>query len=245
MSRRNNDKGRLGPFVPVLKETLDCAAWKAMSHGARSLYIAIKRRYSNNTHNNGRLYLSQRDAAEEIGSHTNQIGRWFRELQHFGFIVMTSAGCLGVDGDGIAPHWRLTELGHMKEPPTRDFLRWDGKAFRDRAPTPPKRHKKQNPVLENADGVSAKTSTPLYAKTRTMLQPSVRENADIVEGVSVLEKQDILSIPLGGAEDAVRGPDQVSRAQFEEKLCETPTDNGGGRVCGASWSSYAKRKSMS
>jgi hypothetical protein len=208
---RNNDKGRLGPFVPLLKETLDCAAWKAMSHGARSLYIALKRRYSNNTHNNGRLYLSQRDAAEEIGSHTNQIGRWFRELQHFGFIVMTSAGCLGVDGDGIAPHWRLTELGHMKDPPTRDFLRWDGKTFRDRAPTPPPKHpKKQNPVLENADGVSAKTSTLLSVKTRTTLPRSVLENADIAEGVGVLENADILSIPLGAAEDAVRRTDQVS-----------------------------------
>jgi hypothetical protein len=102
---------------------------------------------------------------------------------------MTSAGCLGVDGDRIAPHWRLTELGHMKEPPTRDFLRWDGKPFRDRAPSPPpKRPKKQNPVLENADGVSAKTSTPLYAKTRTTLQPSVLENPDIVEEVSVPRK---------------------------------------------------------
>jgi hypothetical protein len=109
--RHNKDKGRLPPFVPLLKETLDSPAWKAMSHGARSLYIALKRRYNGNNHHNGRIYLSQREAANEIGSHTNQIARWFCELQQYGFIVMVKPGCLGVDGKGRAPHWRLTRIG--------------------------------------------------------------------------------------------------------------------------------------
>jgi hypothetical protein len=121
-----SDKGRLAPFVPLLKETLQAAAWKAMSHGARSLYVALRARYSQNAHNNGRIYLPQRIAAEEIGSDIKQVGRWFRELQHFGFVVMTDPGCLGVDGKGRAPKWRLTELGYMKDAPTRDFTRWNG-----------------------------------------------------------------------------------------------------------------------
>jgi hypothetical protein len=37
--------------------------------------------------------LSQRDAAKELRSHHNQIARWFRELVHYGFIVMTRPGC--------------------------------------------------------------------------------------------------------------------------------------------------------
>ena len=37
---------------------------------------------------------------EEVGSGTSQIGRWFRELQPYGFIVMVSPSCLGVDGKG-------------------------------------------------------------------------------------------------------------------------------------------------
>jgi hypothetical protein len=119
--RSNKDKGRLAPFVPLLIETLDCPAWKAMSMGARVLYAALKRKYGVAIHNNGRLYLSQRDAVAEIGSHRDQIARWYRELQHYGFIVMTDPGCLGVDGRGNAPHWRLTELGYMKDPPTRDL----------------------------------------------------------------------------------------------------------------------------
>jgi hypothetical protein len=38
MSRRLA-KGRIsGPFVPLLKDTIKTEAWKALSHGARSLY---------------------------------------------------------------------------------------------------------------------------------------------------------------------------------------------------------------
>jgi hypothetical protein len=58
MSKR--DKGRLPPFVALLKETLASPAWLAMSHGAKTLYVALKARY--HLHNNGRLFISQRDA---------------------------------------------------------------------------------------------------------------------------------------------------------------------------------------
>jgi hypothetical protein len=113
-------------------------------HGrARVLYIALLRRYNRDFHNNGRIYLAQRKAAEEIGSHKDQIARWFRELKHYNFIVMTQGHCLGVEGKGHAPHWRLTELGYMKDQPTRDFMRWKpGDFFAD---------EKQNPVPENRD----------------------------------------------------------------------------------------------
>ena len=124
-------KNRLPPFVPLLNATIDAPAWRAMSHGARSLFIALKRRYDYKNHNNGRLFLSQRRAADELRSHHNEIARWFRELQHYGFIVMVRPGVLGVDGKGKAPRWRLTELGYMTEPPTRDFTRWAGRTFKD------------------------------------------------------------------------------------------------------------------
>jgi hypothetical protein len=126
---KERHKNRLPPFVPLLINTLDQPAWQAMSHGAKMLYIALKRRYSPNNHNNGRIFLSQRMAAKELNSHHNQIARWYRDLQHFGFIVMQTPGCLGVEGRGQAPRWRLTELGYMGAPPTRDYERWDGKPF--------------------------------------------------------------------------------------------------------------------
>jgi DNA-binding HxlR family transcriptional regulator len=73
--------------------------------------------------------LSARDGAEDTGFSKNAISRALRELQHYGFIVMTKGGCLGVEGKGVAPHWRLTELSYMLDPPTRDFLKWDGEMF--------------------------------------------------------------------------------------------------------------------
>ena len=138
MSRRK-DKGRLAPFVPVDQEMLNSPAWRATSMGARMLYIHLKRRWSFKQRNNGRIFLSQRDAQEEIGLRwRDRIGRWFRELQHFGFIAMTNAGGLGVDGKGKAPHWRLTELeapggrnGDTMMLPTKDYLKWNGDKFKD------------------------------------------------------------------------------------------------------------------
>jgi len=96
------------------------------------LYVALKRRYRHKDHNNGRLFLSQRMAAKELNSHHNQIARWYRELQHYGFIVLSQPGYLGVEGKGKAPRWRLTELGYMRDLPTRDYERWDGTAFVDK-----------------------------------------------------------------------------------------------------------------
>ena len=147
---RERQKDRLGPFVPVLVDTLDQPAWRALSHGAQMLYIALKRRYSVRTHNNGRIFLAQRTAAKELRSHHNQIARWFRELQHFRFILMVTPGCLGIEGRGQAPRWQLTELGYMRELPTRDYARWDGSPFVDRKKS--RARKQARSVRENQHG---------------------------------------------------------------------------------------------
>jgi hypothetical protein len=178
-----------GPFVAVLKDTLRAPAWRAMSHGARSLYICLKSRYNSKQRNNGRLHVSQREASREIGSSFEQIARWFRELQHFGFIIMISPGCLGLDGKGKAPHWRLTECAYMTDSPTRDFTKWNGEPFEDR-----KRHrKKQDPVAETRNGPLRKTATPLLRKTATLHPPTVAESRNIQATPIVAESRNISS----------------------------------------------------
>jgi hypothetical protein len=148
------DKGRLPPFVPLGLEMMRSSAWRATSLGARWLYVHLKRRWSFKQRNNGRLFLSQRDAQEELGtSCRDSVSRWYRELQHYGFIVMTSPGSLGVDGQGKAPHWRLTEVeapggrnGDTWMLATKDYLKWDGTKFPDdRGAVKREREKKQNP----------------------------------------------------------------------------------------------------
>jgi len=141
------EKGRIqGPFTPLLHTTMGTPAWKALSHGARSLYVALK---SHVPKHRNEAFLSHRNAERQVGSSRRLIARWFRELEHYGFIVKTKHGSLGVDGRGKAPHWRPTELGATSktsstgvfEPPTNDFFRWDGTRFRDSQnlkPRPPR-----------------------------------------------------------------------------------------------------------
>jgi hypothetical protein len=169
MSKRQ-EKGRLAPFVPYLKETMREPAWKIMSMGARLLYLHLKARYNLQSHNNGRLYLPTRMASEELGNaNLRCIGRWFRELQHYGWIVMMEAGALGVEGKGRAPRWRLTELGYMKDPPTRDYTRWQGDLFVDQKPV----RRKQNPDGTKAIRVMAQRQSPVMAQV-----PSVSPASD-------------------------------------------------------------------
>jgi hypothetical protein len=128
-----------GIFTPMLHDTMDTPAWRALSHGAKVLYLALKRRSNQTLDNNGKVFLSQRMAKRELGSGRQQIARWFRELEHYGFLVMVTPGNLGVNGKGHAPRWRLTELPYGGEPPTRDFARWDGTQYRapkNRIPAP-------------------------------------------------------------------------------------------------------------
>jgi hypothetical protein len=120
---------RLPPFVPLLREMLASPAWRAMSPYARCLYMALKAQHTAKN-NNGHIFLGQRGASEETGISRPKIAQCFRELMHYGFIVMTTPGCLGSDGNGKAPHWRLTELETSQGPATSDFKHWTGNRFR-------------------------------------------------------------------------------------------------------------------
>jgi hypothetical protein len=169
---RRKDKGRLPPFVPLDVEVMKSPAWRATSFGARWLYVHLKRRWSYKQQNNGRLFLSHRDAQAEIGGNRDSISRWFRELQHYGFIVMTSAGCLGLDGKGKAPHWRLTELpapggrnGSTLMLATKDFLKWTGTKFQDnRGAVKRASERKQNPGPQTGATLARKQGPALPRK---------------------------------------------------------------------------------
>jgi hypothetical protein len=115
-----------------------------MSHGAKWLYAMLLTRYNVKAGNNGRVYLAQRKATQMMRSGRKQISRWYRELAHYGFIIQTSGGALGLDGKGRSPHWRLTQFpavqdvalpdGTARRMPvqaTKEFLLWDGTVFRN------------------------------------------------------------------------------------------------------------------
>jgi hypothetical protein len=187
------------PFVMITNQVLDSPAWRAMSHGARSLYVALKRRYSHNFRNNGKIYLSTRIARKELGrSGLSEIGRWFQELQYYGFIVMMKPGCLGADGKGKAPRWRLTEVAYMRgtssrgmeDMPTQDFLRWNGVPFTKHHSggdhLKPERDKR-NPDPENRITSIQKAGSLVIQKAGSLKGTTDPENR-IIQAPKVIQK---------------------------------------------------------
>jgi hypothetical protein len=66
-SSKKRRKGRLPPFVPVFRTTLASPAWKRLSYGARALYVVLRSYLRVDNLNNGKVYRSSRDAAEDLG----------------------------------------------------------------------------------------------------------------------------------------------------------------------------------
>jgi hypothetical protein len=186
----------MGPFVALPLPILDTPAWRAMDHIARLLWIALRRKLRNDGLNNGKIYLSCRNAAEAIGGNKDTIARRFAELEHYGFLRKTTEGFLGVDGRGIAPHYRFTDLAHGTHPATRDYEKWDGSTFKN----PPRKsgRKKQNPVLRRR--------TPRIAPSdirRASNGSSVCiARSDINEAPRCIAPSDISRLPLQSASEA-------------------------------------------
>ena len=112
------------------------------------LYIALIRPLSFNADNNGKIFLATRKAAEQLGTSQRRTCGWFRELEHYGFIVLTEPGTAM-----RAARWRITDAGWGKLDgkgiePTKDYLKWDGVLF--------ERH--------NPDGTITKSSRPKFKK---------------------------------------------------------------------------------
>jgi hypothetical protein len=161
-----------GPYTALPKAITGSLAWRTMSFGARLLYIELRGWLRNDRLNNGKLFLSCRSAAKAIGADKTSIANWYAENEHYGFLRKTSEGFLGVDGRGIAAHYRFTDLAHGTHPPTRDFEKWNNEPF-IYTPRRPAR-KKQNPVRktrtprpENPDIRRGSGNGSYVRKTRT------------------------------------------------------------------------------
>jgi hypothetical protein len=204
MSRRKY-KGRLGDFVPLIKSTLKTPAWRAMSHGARSLYAHLKWRYNTQLCNG--VYLSARKGAEELGSSKDYVARWHHELLHYGFIrvIEGKEARLGSDGEGMAAHVRLTEHPYGDSPPTRDFDRWDGTKFHYQ-----QRKQKQKPVPQTGDTPSHKLGTPAAPKLVKTADPRPTNWGHKKRPMPVLQTGDITSLT-------------TPCATLEPKVWSTPT----------------------
>jgi hypothetical protein len=184
MAKRQRSN-RIGPYVALPKAIKNTPAWRAMSPGARLLWIELRGWLRNDWSNNGRMFCSCRIAAKEIGCNKDTVAHYYVENEHFGFLRKTRGGCLGVDGYGIAPHYRFTDLPHGTHAATRDFEKWGGAPFVYQ----PRRaaRKKQNPVRktrtpcpENPDIGSRRSGASLCLKNPDIhVAPRCPENPDI------------------------------------------------------------------
>jgi hypothetical protein len=179
MSRRYKDKGRIpGQYTAIRWEILDSAAWKQMSMGARLLYIALIKPLSFNRDNNGKIFLSTRHAAEQLGANQDSICFWYRELEHYGFIVMTEPGSTGPKGK--AARWRVTDVGWGKLDgksiePTKDYLKWTGEVFERRRPKsekrPTKPHRVNGPTVHRGERANRSLGVPSERSNRSYAKP--------------------------------------------------------------------------
>jgi hypothetical protein len=128
--RKQRKKLIPGHFVPLLTATMATPAWRAMSFGARLVYVGLRAKMYHDARNNGTFYLSCRAAAKALGTKsTRSVVRWLAELEHYGFVRKTGEGFLGLNGRGIAARYCLTEYAHGTNSPTRDFEQWNGELF--------------------------------------------------------------------------------------------------------------------
>ena len=140
-------------FVQLPHGFLKEPAWKALKPGARILYIALKRYF--NGQNNGRIFLSVRKAAEDTGMSKSAIESYFMELTDKGFIRTAKKGHLGIEGQGQATSWVLSEIGFKGMRATKEYQKWQSK--------------KQNPVLKS------KTGCPEIKDTKSNKCPEIQD----------------------------------------------------------------------
>jgi hypothetical protein len=129
MSKRRNGKGKLAPFTALFRHTTKSAAWLALSVGAKATFVALQSLHNDKAQN--AVWISARDAVEQygLGQTKDAVGTWFKELEHYGFVVMVQGAHLGATGKGKSATYRLTDRYHAGKPPTYDFMSWDGVLF--------------------------------------------------------------------------------------------------------------------
>src|SRR5262245_29170908 len=201
MKRKRSSEG---PFVMIPLKILDAKAWHATDPIARLLWIELRRKLRNDRLNNGKIYRATLVAAKAIGASKNTIVRRYAELEHYGFLRKTTGAYLGLDGRGIAPHYRFTDLMHGTQPATRDYEKWDGELF---AYTPRhSRSKKQNPVPRRGTPRTTRWDIPKVAGGGAVCTTAW----DIDESPKCTTAWDMSRLPVvEGMDEGIRGSPSV------------------------------------
>ena len=121
---RRRKKGRgTPPFIQIFKYMLETPAWLSLPVIARAAYLHLAARY--NGSNNGKISLSARVLAKELGCAPGTAARALIKLDDAGFIRPTSIGQFKLRNRKASEYhlttFRCDETG---EAATKDFQQW-------------------------------------------------------------------------------------------------------------------------
>jgi hypothetical protein len=105
---KRDKKGNRSQFIMLDHWVFEHSNYRSLCLGARGLLWELIRKYDG--YNNGRLFLSHRDAAQRLGCSRNTVGGYYKELELAGFILKTRGHCLGPEGKGQSTQWELTHV---------------------------------------------------------------------------------------------------------------------------------------
>lgn len=164
-SGRRGDSGRdSGGFVALPWSVLDCPAYAALSHPARSLLMEIARQIVRD--NNGRLLASAAHLSKRGWNSADVITRAKRELLAAGFIHETVMGHRPNKASWYAVTWRaLDRLPGYDDGAAQTFVRG---AYQNAGLRPP--HGVERHSIAPSHGVGKAHSTPSHGAIRPILK---------------------------------------------------------------------------
>lgn len=121
MTRPQGKRGSKSKFIMIDHSVFNHPAYRSLKVGPRSLFLELIARFKG--YNNGKIYLSSRQAAERLNCTKDTALAYFKVLENRGFIVAVKQHALGVEGKGRATEWRLTHLPCDGSKPTSDFMK--------------------------------------------------------------------------------------------------------------------------
>lgn len=190
---------RLPDFTPMLHHVMDSPAFRSLTPAARCLYWHLLRRSGHRGVRNGDVFLSVRGAAEHLNVNKDTASAAFHLLQARGFIRPVVVGALGIEGEGRATTWLLTEWparnGHAA---TRDFLGWtpgnDFHVVKGRAP----RRLVQNPVRLSRTACPVPSDVaPCVRRRRGAACPVLSDEGAVLEPLPVRVQGTPKELPEG------------------------------------------------
>jgi DNA-binding transcriptional MocR family regulator len=132
MGRDKRNESRQDQFAKWIYSHRLLPAWKELGFPARDAYFHLAIRCFADTakksgkarNNNGEVFRSLRDLADDMGCSIKTAGAALADLQAKGWIVCTTPWERGTAGKGKAAHFRLTMMPTAQRAATQEPKHW-------------------------------------------------------------------------------------------------------------------------